>query len=93
MHAASIAAALQTRDAEVSASPALRRLTRRQLDVLACLCQGLPPRKIAAHYGIDVKTVGTHRARIMEKLGLTTNVQLGIWAERYGFARTFHVPE
>jgi DNA-binding NarL/FixJ family response regulator len=45
-------------------------LTPRETEVLRLIAQGFSNKEIAAQLGIAVKTVETHRARAMEKLGL-----------------------
>jgi len=45
-------------------------LTPRETEVLRLIAQGFSNKEIAARLGIAVKTVETHRARAMEKLGL-----------------------
>jgi DNA-binding NarL/FixJ family response regulator len=45
-------------------------LTPRETEVLRLIAQGFTNKEIAARLGIAVKTVETHRARAMEKLGL-----------------------
>lgn len=45
-------------------------LTPRETEVLQLIARGFSNKEIAAQLGIAVKTVETHRARAMEKLGL-----------------------
>jgi two-component system response regulator NreC len=45
-------------------------LTPREAEVLRLIAQGFTNKEIAARLGIAVKTIETHRARAMEKLGL-----------------------
>jgi len=45
-------------------------LTPRETEVLRAIAQGFSNKEIGARLGIAVKTVETHRARAMEKLGL-----------------------
>jgi DNA-binding NarL/FixJ family response regulator len=45
-------------------------LTNRQREVLRCLALGYSTRKTASELGISVKTVETHRAQMMERLGV-----------------------
>jgi PAS domain S-box-containing protein len=47
----------------------LRRLSRRELDIIRLIAAGLTNGQIAKRLFISIKTVDTHRARIMEKLG------------------------
>ena len=50
-------------------SPAQRNLTRRELEVLSMLATGHTNKEIAARLGLSVRTIESHRARIVSKLG------------------------
>ena len=58
------------------------RLSDRELEILQLLVSGLSSTKIAAHLHISVKTVSTHRARLLAKLGLDSNAALVRFAIR-----------
>lgn len=51
-------------------------LSRRELEVLNLVCDGCSSFEIAAKLEIGKKTVDTHRASIMKKLGVETTSQL-----------------
>ena len=51
-------------------------LTPRELEVLRCVITGALNKQIAARLGIAEKTVKIHRARVMEKLGVTSVAEL-----------------
>jgi two-component system, NarL family, invasion response regulator UvrY len=51
-------------------------LSDREFQILCLIAAGKPPREIAADLGVSVKTVGTHRARILEKMGLKNNAAI-----------------
>ncbi|GMV06430.1 MAG: DNA-binding response regulator [Gemmatimonadota bacterium] len=51
-------------------------LTDRELDVFRLVGEGLTSREIAARLGLSVKTVETHRTKVMRKLGLENAHQL-----------------
>lgn len=55
-------------------------LSSRELEVLLALARGRRVKEIAADLGISFKTVSTYRTRILEKLGLDSNVDLAIYA-------------
>jgi DNA-binding NarL/FixJ family response regulator len=57
------------------ASP-IERLTDRELEVFEMMGRGCPTRQIADDLKLDIKTVETYRARLKEKLGLTTSAEL-----------------
>lgn len=48
----------------------IERLTRRQREVLQLIAEGKTTKEIAQILGISVKTVETHRSRLMEELDL-----------------------
>lgn len=51
-------------------------LTPREREVMARLCAGERLSQIADSLGLSVKTVGTHKMRLMEKLGVRHNAEL-----------------
>ena len=56
------------------------RLTRREEDVLRFVALGYLAKEIAGRLGISIKTVETHKAKAMVKLGLKNRIDIG----RYG---------
>jgi two-component system, NarL family, response regulator NreC len=58
------------------AAAALKLLTRREIEVLRLIAQGYTNRQIAETLCLSVRTVESHRANVMGKLGLTTRVEL-----------------
>jgi DNA-binding NarL/FixJ family response regulator len=57
-------------------------LTARELEVVALIAKARSNDEIAAELGISKKTVGRHRANILEKLGMHDRVQLTRYAVR-----------
>jgi two-component system, NarL family, invasion response regulator UvrY len=57
-------------------------LTDREFSVLRLIGAGSSPAQAAAQLFLSVKTVNTHRARIMRKLGLKSNAELINYAIR-----------
>jgi two-component system invasion response regulator UvrY len=53
-----------------------RSLSDREFQVLCLIASGKAPREIAAELNVSVKTVGTHRARLLGKMGLRNNAEL-----------------
>lgn len=51
-------------------------LSDREFQILCLIAAGKPPREIAAELNVSVKTVATHRARLLAKMGLKNNAQL-----------------
>lgn len=52
------------------------RLSDREFEVLRALGSGLMVKDVASQLGLSVKTVSTYRARLLEKLGLTSRADL-----------------
>ena len=67
-----------------NASPALALLTEREREVLKLLSQGETTKEIAHRLHLSVKTVGTHREHIMEKLDIRSIAALTKFAIREG---------
>jgi DNA-binding CsgD family transcriptional regulator len=60
------------------------RLSPREREVMDMMLQGKRLKEIAATLDISVKTVTTHRARLMRKLGVTDNIGLYRYGVRNG---------
>jgi DNA-binding NarL/FixJ family response regulator len=59
-------------------------LTPRERDVMARICAGERLTQIAADWGVSIKTVSTHKVRLMEKLNVATSADLIKLAVRQG---------
>jgi two-component system invasion response regulator UvrY len=59
-------------------------LSNRELQVLNLIASGKSVKEIGAELALSEKTVATYRARISEKMGLSTNVDLARYAMRHG---------
>ena len=59
----------------VEADP-IKRLTDRELEVFRLIGQGFSTRDIAGKLNLSIKTIGTYRERIKEKLGLRNTTEL-----------------
>ena len=59
------------------------KLSDREYQILCLIGQGKTTSEIAADLSISVKTVSTHRTRILEKMRLDTNAQLMRYALDY----------
>jgi DNA-binding NarL/FixJ family response regulator len=62
----------------------LQVLTNREREVFRLVAEGLTSGQIAARLGISSRTVETHRAKIMRKLGLHSQADLVRYAVRVG---------
>jgi DNA-binding NarL/FixJ family response regulator len=58
-------------------------LSPRELEVLCLIASGLTVKEIAAQLGLSISTVHTHRARLLEKLHLRSDVELSRYAIRH----------
>ncbi len=65
----------QNPSADYAASP-IENLTGRELEVFYWIGKGLRSAQIANQLNLSVKTVGTHKERIKEKLGLKNSAEL-----------------
>ena len=70
--------------ADVPAGP---ELTPRQREVLQLIAEGHGTKDIAARLNLSVKTVETHRAQLMERLGIHDVAGLTRYALRIGLVR------
>lgn len=59
-------------------------LTKRELEVLNLIAKGIPTREISEMLFISIKTVGSHKQKILEKLNLRTNADLIKYAIKKG---------
>jgi two-component system, NarL family, invasion response regulator UvrY len=59
-------------------------LSRRELEIMLKLVRGMRPKEIACELEISEKTVATHRARLLRKLGVADNRQLLLYALKTG---------
>lgn len=69
-----------------SVTPAVELLTSRERQVLKLLAQGKSTKAIAHRLHLSVKTVGTHRANLMDKLNVDSIAELTKFAIREGLS-------
>ena len=62
----------------------LKALTPRELEIVTLVAEGYTNQAIADRLALSIKTVQSHRANVMEKLGLRDITQLVRFALRYG---------
>jgi two-component system response regulator NreC len=65
-------------------APSFPSLTPREREILKHLAEGKTLKLIASNLGVSVKTIEAHRRNIMEKLGITTTIDLVKYAIREG---------
>lgn len=70
-------------DAAERAAPH-ERLSPREMQVMLKIARGVPLTEIGVQMCVSVKTIGTHRHRILEKLGVASNAELVQYAMRHG---------
>jgi NarL family two-component system response regulator LiaR len=66
--------------------PTEEPLTKREVEVLQLVAQGLPNREIAETLVISERTVRTHVSNILAKLHLANRTQAALYALREGLA-------
>lgn len=62
-------------------------LTRRQLEVVTLLCEGLNTKQIARRLGVVPAVVSNHLLAVRKANGLKNVAQIGMAAERAGIAQ------
>jgi DNA-binding NarL/FixJ family response regulator len=62
------------------------RLTDREFQVLSLLVRGLGVNEVANELAISSKTVSSHKARLMEKLGVRSNAEMVRYGMRHGLS-------
>jgi DNA-binding NarL/FixJ family response regulator len=60
------------------------RLSDRELEIMKMLASGKTVSQVAAELALSVKTISTHRARILRKMNMKTNAELTHYAVRSG---------
>jgi DNA-binding CsgD family transcriptional regulator len=59
-------------------------LTKREIEILRYVKDGLLSREISDKLFISVHTVNTHRQRFLEKLGASNSMEAVIFASKFG---------
>src|SRR6476469_7584261 len=72
---------------EPTDQPLHAALSQREFQILCKLAVGRSVSEIAQELFISVKTVSTYRARVLEKMKLTTNADLTTYALRNGLVQ------
>jgi DNA-binding NarL/FixJ family response regulator len=68
--------------------PAARRLTRRQLDVLCCLSEGLTGKQTASRLNIHTRSVSLHISALKRNLNANTAAECVQKAARLGILKS-----
>ena len=76
----------ETPDPEAAATIArFDRLTKREREVLALICEGFASKEIAGKLGVSLKTIEYHRANLLQKTDAGTSAHLVQLATRFGY--------
>ncbi len=73
-----------TLDADESASPAQRKLSTREREIVRLVAGGASNKEVASRLGVSPRTVETHRATLMRKLRVGSVAELVRYAVRNG---------
>ncbi len=73
-----------TQSAPYGGAPPHESLSPREMQVMLKIASGVPLTEIGVQMCVSVKTIGTHRHRILEKLGVASNAELVQYAVRHG---------
>ncbi|MBB3176977.1 LuxR C-terminal-related transcriptional regulator [Variovorax sp. Sphag1AA] len=82
LHRAQRSAPVKTVSLAGEAAPAWPRLSEREREVAAAVCQGLTDKDIARRMGVGVPTIRTYLRRIFDKLGIDRRAALAGLAGR-----------
>jgi FixJ family two-component response regulator len=69
----------------------LAKLTPREFEVFRLVIAGLLNKEIGAELGVSLRTIKTHRARVMQKIGVISVAELVRLAQKAGVAPAEHV--
>jgi DNA-binding NarL/FixJ family response regulator len=73
---------LKRTDSDSENAVGLNRLTAREREIVQLLAEGRTNKAVSALLGISIKTVETHRAAVMKKLGINSIAELVRYAIR-----------
>ena len=71
----------------------LAKLTPREFEVLRLVIAGLLNKQVAAELGIKLRTIKTHRARVMQKMGVVSVAELVRLTQKAGVLAAGHGPK
>lgn len=63
------------------------RLSEREFQIMCMIAQGKTPTEISKEISISVKTVSTHRSRILQKMGMKKSLDLMLYAIHNGLIK------
>jgi len=77
----------ESREEKREARARIEQLTRREIQVLEALAEGLTNKEIAERLHMSVDTERTHMMNILNKLGVHSRLQALLFAARYGLVK------
>jgi FixJ family two-component response regulator len=83
----------QQRGEVVESRARLTKLTPREFEVFRLVIAGLLNKEIGAELGVSLRTIKTHRARVMQKIGVVSVAELVRLAQKAGVAPAQHGPK
>ena len=78
-----VAGKLISEQNESHEKPLHEQLSNREYQIFQAIVSGKSNSKIAAELSISVKTVNTYRLRMLEKMGMTKNLELALYAQKH----------
>jgi FixJ family two-component response regulator len=81
---------LRQRDQVVESRARLAKLTPREFEVFQLVIAGLLNKEIGAELGVSLRTIKTHRGRVMQKIGVVSVAELVRLAQKAGVAPASH---
>lgn len=76
-----------SRNRRTNAAEPHQLLTNREMEVATMIASGLPAKQIAHNLNLSIKTVHTHRSRLMKKMQLANNAELASYFIRNGLSQ------
>ena len=67
-------------------------LTARELEVLACLAEGMSNKQVARSLNISIRTVAVHVSNLLRKTRLTSRTEVALWAVQHPGAVRVRTP-
>jgi DNA-binding CsgD family transcriptional regulator len=85
--AANVEGVVSTTGSDEAPADELAQLTPRERQVAVLVARGLRNRDIADQLGMQPKTAERHVGHLLEKLGMSSRVQVAVWALRQGLVQ------